>query len=125
LKHCRPAALYVLLCLWAAGISFVAAFSSGQSPARTPATVIQIALPFGAVAALAGVAFQAGIRYGKLATSWLIINFSAAVPALASILIYHERISSRHSLALLLMAVSVVLLWKDKQADERKARPCG
>jgi drug/metabolite transporter (DMT)-like permease len=113
------------LSLWAAGISFVAAFASGQPPARTPATVIQIALPFGAVAALAGVAFQAGIRYGKLATSWLIINFSAAVPTLASVLIYHERIRKRHSLALLLMAISVVLLWKDKQADERRAKACG
>lgn len=115
----------MLLCFWAAGISFVLAFSSGQPPARTPLTVIEIALPFGAVAALAGVAFQAGIHYGKLATSWLIINFSAAVPALASILIYHERISRRHSLALLLMAISVVLLWKDKLADERRAKACG
>jgi drug/metabolite transporter (DMT)-like permease len=118
--------LYVLLCVWAAAISFVAAFSSGHAPGRTPVTVIQIALPFGAVAALAGVAFQAGIRYGKLATSWLIINFSAAVPVLASVLIYHERISPRHSLALCLMAVSVVLLWKDKKQDEQKAKAaCG
>ena len=115
----------MLLSVWAAGMSFAAAFSTGLPPARTPATVIQIALPFGAVAALAGVAFQAGIRYGKLATSWLIINFSAAVPTLASILIYREKISGRHSLALLLMAVSVVFLWKDRQEDERRSKACG
>jgi len=106
----------------AAGISFLAALFFWPPPGRTPATVIGIALPFGAFAALAGVAFQTGIRYGKLATSWLIINFSAAVPAVASILIYRERISGRHALALALMAGSIVLLWKDKKEDERRAK---
>jgi drug/metabolite transporter (DMT)-like permease len=116
--------LWVLLSFWAAGIAFVAAFFFNP-PVLAPATVIQIALPFGAVAALAGVAFQAGIRYGKISTSWLIINFSAAVPTLASILIYHEKIILRHSLALVLMAASVVLLWKDKQQDQRRKKQCG
>jgi len=122
LKRCRPTALWVMLGFWAAGMSLLAARLFGPPLARTPATVIQIALPFGAVAAVAGVAFQTGIRYGKLATSWLIINFSAAVPTLASILIYRERIHARHALALALMGISVLLLWKDRQEDERQAR---
>lgn len=86
-----------------------------------PAIVFGVALPFGALGALAGVALQAGIRYGKLATSWLIINLSAAVPTIGSVLFYRESISGRHVLALCLMVVSVFLLWKDKQEGQRKA----
>jgi hypothetical protein len=35
-------------------------------------------------------------------------------------MVYHETISARRIVALLLMALSVVLLWKDKQEDERR-----
>ena len=66
--------------------------------------------------------YNLGIRYGKLATSWLIINLSAAVPTIGSVLFYHEKMSARHVLALCLMAVSVVLLWKDRQEDEHNAQ---
>jgi drug/metabolite transporter (DMT)-like permease len=122
LKRCRPTALYVTVCFAAALLSAAAALAFGQNFSRTPRIVVGIAIPFGALAALAGIAFQAGIRYGKLATSWLIINLSAAVPTIGSVLFFHEEMSVRHAAALCLMALSVVLLWKDKQADERKAR---
>lgn len=121
LRRCRPAALYVMMCASASVIAAISAFSTNPRTAGTPAIVAGIAIPCGVSGALAGVALQAGIRYGKLATSWLIINLSAAVPTIGSVVIYHEAISPRRVIALLLMAVSVVLLWKDKQADERKA----
>jgi drug/metabolite transporter (DMT)-like permease len=122
LKRCRPTSLYVVMCFAAALISIVGVAGSGQTFSHVPAFVTAIAIPFGALGALAGVALQAGIRYGKLATSWLIINLSAAVPTLGSVLIYHEKISARRVVALCLMVVSVLLLWKDRQADEGKAR---
>ncbi len=122
LKRCRPTALYVIMCFSAAAISAAAGLASGRSVLHVPGVVVWIAIPFGALGALAGVAFQAGIRYGKLATSWLIINLSAAVPTIGSVVFYHEKISTRHILALCLMVVSVALLWKDKQEDERKAK---
>lgn len=132
LKRCRPAALYLIMCLSASLIAAVSAFAASSQAGRPPGIVIEVALPFGALAALAGVALQAGIRYGKLATSWLIINLSAAVPTIGSVVLYHENISARRLIALMLMAVSVVLLWKDKQEDERKIErerkeeyPCG
>lgn len=121
LKRCRPAALYVMMCFAASVLAGASALSSVHTIAQTPFIVAGIALPFGALGALAGVALQAGIRYGKLATSWLIINLSAAVPTIGSVLVYRERISGRHVLALLLMTASVFLLWKDKEEDERKA----
>lgn len=121
LKRCKPAALYLMMCVSATVMAAVSAFLTNNQTVHTPGVVIGIALPFGALGALAGVALQAGIRYGKLATSWLIINLSAAVPTLGSVLIYHESISGRRVIALVLMALSVVLLWKDKQEDERRA----
>jgi drug/metabolite transporter (DMT)-like permease len=122
MKRCRPTALYVMMCMSATLLSMAAAISSGQHFSHLPGVVIGIAIPFGALAALAGIAFQAGIRYGKLATSWLIINLSAAIPTIGSVLFYHEKMSTRHIVALSLMAISVVLLWKDKQDDERKTQ---
>jgi drug/metabolite transporter (DMT)-like permease len=123
LKRCRPAALYLMMCVSASLMAAVTGFATDSQDTRMPAIVVAIALPFGALGALAGVALQAGIRYGKLATSWLIINLSAAVPTIGSVFIYHESISPRRVLALLLMSVSVILLWKDRQADERRTQP--
>ena len=63
---------------------------------------------------------MAGIRYGKISTSWLIINLSAAIPAVGSVLLYHEPISTRKITILVLAVISVLLLWKDKQDDEAR-----
>ena len=57
---------------------------------------------------------------GKISTSWLIINLSAAIPAIGSILFYHEHVSPQRIAVVALAIVSVFLLWKDKQCDEAK-----
>lgn len=121
LKNCRPGAIYTLLFLWSCLLALLAALASHQPLARTPGLVVWVALPFGVCAALAGLAFQTGIRYGKIATSWLTINLSAAIPTLGSILVYREPVSGRKILALCLIAGSVLLLWKDKLEDQRGA----
>jgi len=52
----------------------------------------------------------------------LIINLSAAIPTLGSVFIYHESVGLRKVVALCLIAVSVLLLWKDKLEDARRPR---
>ena len=42
------------------------------------------------VAAIALWLFQRGLRYGRIATSWLLINLSSAVPTALSVIVYHE-----------------------------------
>ncbi|MCW5983103.1 MAG: hypothetical protein KIT09_33750 [Bryobacteraceae bacterium] len=121
IKQCRPGTLYLLLFFWACAQSWLACLASGQTVAGAPAKVIWIALPFGVAGALAGVAFQTGIRYGKISTSWLIINLSAGIPTLGSIFIYGEPVKPIKVGALCLVVASVLLLWKDKLEDERKA----
>lgn len=121
LKNCRPGAIYTLLFVWSCVLAVFAALVSNQPLGRTPGLVVEVALPFGVCAAVAGLAFQTGIRYGKIATSWLIINLSAAIPTLGSILIYREPVSAKKIMALCLIAGSVFLLWKDKLEDQQRA----
>ena len=121
-RECRPSAVYTLAYGWSVlfGAVFVILFRGADF--HVPAIVYAIALPFGVASAIGGIVFMAGIRYGKISTSWLVINLSAAVPAVASVLIYHERVSPRKIAMVALAIVSVILLWKDKQADEARQR---
>jgi drug/metabolite transporter (DMT)-like permease len=86
-----------------------------------PGRVVAIALIFGVFTVLASWAFLYGIRFGKITTSWVVISLSAAVPTIASTLIYHEPMSLRKIGALLLAAVAILRLWKDMQTDTEEA----
>lgn len=118
-RDCRPSAVYTLAYGWSMLFSalFVILFRGGSF--HVPGIVYVIALPFGVASAIGGIVFMAGIRYGKISTSWLIINLSAAIPAIGSILFYREPVNPRKIAVLLLAIVSMLLLWKDKQEDER------
>ncbi len=122
LKRCRPMPLSALMCAWA--LLAAGLFAAG-TPQRfqAPTAVYWIALPFGAAAVIGALAFLTGVRYGKISTSWLIINLSAAVPAVGSVLLYREPVSARKLLALSLVLVSIVLLWLDRQRDRDKEVP--
>ncbi|MBS1800606.1 MAG: hypothetical protein JSS95_12370 [Acidobacteria bacterium] len=122
---CKPPAVYMLAYVWSSlfGILFVLLYRHGNF--HVPFAVYAIAVPFGAAGALGGMVFMAGIRYGKLSTSWLIINLSAAIPAIGSIAIYHEAVSRRKIAVLLLAIFALILLWKDKQMDEALMQPSG
>ena len=121
-RGCRPRSLYMLLFFWACFLvcGFVVFFEHAHF--AVPIKVYWIALPFGIVSAVAGLAFQTGIHYGKISTSWLIINLSAIVPAVLSIVIYHERLTLRIVVVLLLTGLSIYLLWQDKKVEGRRAK---
>src|SRR5215831_18342775 len=85
-KKCRPSAVSALLCMWSAVMicGFLVFFK--HSNVSAPGKVIVVAIIFGICGAIATIAFLTGLKYGKISTSWLIINLSSAVPAIASIL---------------------------------------
>src|SRR3954469_5870789 len=120
LRKCRPSAVYALAYAWCVlfAIGFVVSFRGGAF--HVPGTVYEIAVPFGVVNAIGGIVFMAGVRFGKISTSWLIINLSAAIPAVASVVLYHEPVSVKKLGVLGLAALAVLLLWKDKQEDEKR-----
>jgi EamA domain-containing membrane protein RarD len=118
-KQGRPPAINALLAV--SSLVFVLAFvlfGTAGGPV-VPRPVALIAIPFGISASVAILAFQAGVKHGSIATSWLAINLSAGIPTVASILIYDEPVGTGKALALALIPVSMFLLWQDKKQQER------
>lgn len=122
-RGCRSSAVYTVAYGWALlfGVLFVVLFRSADF--HVPGVVYEIALPFGVASAIGGIVFMSGVHYGKISTSWLIVNLSAAIPAIGSVVVYHESVNPRKIAILFLAAVSVLLLWKDKQAEEATHSP--
>ena len=120
LRRCRPSAVYAWAYAWcvAFSVGFVMWFRGGHF--NVPAAVYVIAVPFGIMNAIGGIVFMAGVRFGKISTSWLIINLSAAIPAVGSVVLYHEPVNTKKLAVLALAAIAVLLLWKDKQEDEKR-----
>jgi drug/metabolite transporter (DMT)-like permease len=80
--------------------------------------VALLAIPFGVCASAGFWFFQRGLRFGKISTSWLVINLSSATPTLLSILIYREPVSPRKGLALAFVTLSLILLWWDRRQEQ-------
>lgn len=116
---CRPSPINALMYGWSLVFVTMAIVLRGAEW-RSPTSVSALALPFGVSASIAILAFQAGIRHGDIATSWLAINLSSGLPTVASILIYHEPVGLKRAIALSLIPLSMALLWKDKRDTERR-----
>ena len=121
MRDCKPYAVYTMAYGWSLLFSVLFVIMFRHANFHIPSVVYAIALPFGLAGALAGIAFMSGIRYGKISTSWLIINLSAALPAAGSVIFYHEHVSPRKILVLILASASLFLLWKDKKSDEKRS----
>ncbi|MGH9662795.1 MAG: EamA family transporter [Bryobacteraceae bacterium] len=118
--NCRPRMINLLLFGWSTLLVAAFVLLSPGLEKSIPGEVGLIALPSGLGAGLAILTFQAGIRYGKIATSWLIINLSAGLPVLGSIALYHERVDARKAIALVSILISMLFLWKDKRDQEAR-----
>jgi EamA domain-containing membrane protein RarD len=121
-KQSRPSAITALLYVWSLLLVLTFVVLRTESGPAAPAAVVTVALPFGVCAAIAILAFQAGVKHGNIATSWLAINLSSGIPTVASIIIYHEQLTPMKAVALSLIPVSMFLLWKDKKDAEQTAR---
>ncbi len=115
---CRPSPVNALLYGWSLVFATLT-LAVGPEGWNAPSSVAMLALPFGVSASVAILAFQAGIRFGNIATSWLAINLSSGIPTIASIFIYHEPVGLKRAIALSLIPVSMALLWKDKRDAEQ------
>ena len=94
-----------------------------KSGGHIAAKVFMIAVIFGTCAAVASLAFQVSIGFGKVTVGWLMMNLSAGVPAAVSVWMYHEGLTVLKVVALCLVLVSIVFLsWGqviEKHADTR------
>lgn len=118
-KEASPKAITAVLYL--ASLVFVLiALTAIQkdTPFARDGRVLAIGLPFGLSAGVAILAFQAGIRHGGITTSWLVINLSSAIPTVASILIYKEAVTPTKAVALILIPIAILLLWKERRDSD-------
>ena len=114
-KHCRPQPLAAMLMFGGfLGMNVFVLVGAGYS---IPSKALYTALICGTIALCALWAFQEGIKHGKIATSWLIINLSAAIPTVASIVIYQEAVNLKKLGILGLIVVAIVLVWLDRLDD--------
>lgn len=118
-KHCRPRVLAMIVMLSAFLVMNIFVIFEKRGYAM-PRSAFYVAITCGSVALCALWAFQQGIKRGKIATSWLIINLSSVIPTLASIVIYHEPINLKKMVVVGLIFVAIVLVWKDGLDDLRK-----
>ncbi len=122
--HAQPLPLTLAAVFSAGVVSFLAAvLLHGHFSLAVPSTVILIAMPFGISAALALWFFQTGLRYGHIATSWLLINLSSAIPTLLSAIVYKEPFGFRKAAVLLLVIASLLLLWWDRRNQRSTPAP--
>lgn len=117
-KGCRALAISVLMCGWSLVFLLATGMALGKS-LQTPAQVVSLALPFGICAGLAIFALQTALSFGNISTSWLAINLSAGIPTVLSIVLYQEPVNRWKIVALVTMAISMILLWKDSQSKKR------
>jgi drug/metabolite transporter (DMT)-like permease len=120
-QKCRPSAINAYLFLWAWLLTSAYTFSF-RSSLFIPRVAVAVAVACGLCASVAILAFQTGVRFGKISTSWLVINLSTAVPTVLSILFYHEQVGPRRGIALLAITLSLLFLWKDKQLGSSEKR---
>lgn len=126
--RCKPSAISVVMFAAAAGVlwSYTLYQVVGMKlPLFPPFTssAVGVAVISGACAGIAILTFQIGIRYGRISTSWLVINLSTIVPAVLSLIVYREwqlGIKWQQIVGLLLVIMSVILLWRDKVEELKR-----
>lgn len=118
---CRPKMTAMLLPFWGGVLSVIYTLTLDSKGFHFPRNVVLIGLGAGVIAALALFAFQTALKYGKISTSWLIINLASAVPVLMSIFLFKEKVSAAKISGILLVFAALVMLWWDKKMDINRA----
>jgi drug/metabolite transporter (DMT)-like permease len=119
--NCRPRMVTMLLLFWGAVLTAIFTKFFEPKGLTFPPKVLAIGAAGGLLASLALFSFQASLRFGKISTSWLILNLCTFVPVVLSILIYRERVTTGKAIGLLLVLLAIFLLWWDKKTDLERA----
>ena len=119
-RKCRAQAINLFLFLGAAVAMSCAGFVlyGARTMTSIPLMAASVALMCGLLASVAILNFQHGVRYGKISTSWLIINLSTALPTILSIVMYREHVGPRRMAGLFLAFVALLILWLERRRDE-------
>jgi drug/metabolite transporter (DMT)-like permease len=115
--ECRPRIIAAVLFFW--GAVFTALWTALVEPKGLtfPPQVLIIGGVGGTFSGSAIFAFQSGLRFGKISTSWLVINLSMSIPILFSIFLFHEKMNWIKDTGIILVLTAITLMWWDKKLD--------
>ena len=122
-QGCRPEGINMVLFGGAAACMFGATLwqNGWSNTLDLPFAGWMVAVVCGVLSSLAILSFQHGVRFGRISTSWLVINLSTTLPTLLSILLYHETVRPRRAAGLVLAVVALVILWAERVREEKAA----
>jgi len=118
--RCRPKMIALILLFWGGVLTTLYAAAFSAKGFAFPGRVVLIGCCGGTLAALALFAFQSGLRYGKISTSWLLINLATSIPILLSMALFGERLNSGKAAGLSLVLAAILMMWWDKRLDLRE-----
>lgn len=115
-RQARSSSLVVFIFVWAT-LAMLLRTVTGPSPVALPWKAAVVAAVCGACAAVAFLSFQTSIQLGSVAVAWLMMNLSAMVPAIVSVLVYGETLTSTKIVALGLAVGSLFFLFQGKREE--------
>jgi drug/metabolite transporter (DMT)-like permease len=115
-RNCQTAAFIVMVYVWALLVMLIRTVA-GPTHISLPLKAVAVAIGCGACSAIAYYAFQFSIGFGKVAVGWLMMNVSAAIPAIVSLFVYGEKLTRLKIFAFGLAAVSLGFIYLGRRAE--------
>lgn len=117
---CRPRLIALSLLFWGCVLTLLYTFFYEPKGLHFSSKVLLIGGAGGLCASGALFVFQTGLKYGKISTSWLVLNLSMSLPILISLLFFAEKINWIKGLGIGLVLAAILMLWRDKKIDLAK-----
>jgi drug/metabolite transporter (DMT)-like permease len=115
--NCRPRLIALSLLFWACVLTFTYTWLFEPKGLRFPPRVLVIGAAGGLFASSALFVFQTGLKYGKISTSWLVLNLSMSLPVMISLCFFNEKINWIKGAGIAFVLCAIVMLWRDKKID--------
>jgi drug/metabolite transporter (DMT)-like permease len=115
--ECRPGMIALALFFWGAIFTGLDTCLREPGGLHFPPKVLAIGGAAGLFATLALFAFQTGLKFGKISTSWLVLNLSMSLPILVSIVFFGEKLNWIKMAGVAMVLLAILMLWFDKKTD--------
>jgi drug/metabolite transporter (DMT)-like permease len=114
---CRPKFIALSLLFWGCILTLLYTLFFEPKGLHFPSKVLLIGAGGGLFSSSALFVFQTGLKYGKISTSWLVLNLSMSLPILISLLFFDEKLNWIKVAGIALVLCAILLLWRDKKTD--------
>ena len=114
---CRPRLIALSLLFWGCVLTLLYTVVFEAKGLHFSSKVLLIGAAGGLFSSSALFVFQTGLKYGKISTSWLVLNLSMSLPILISLFFFNEKVNWIKCAGIVLVLCAIVMLWRDKKID--------